>query len=190
MKTTKALLATLLLAGGLLTSTVVAPPQVTAEPIFKLAQNAQWKSWNWPQYNVKFQLPVDMKILRSNASEFSLTSPNFSVYIVPWKDSSLSAKQVAYQAYKTYTVVSNKTVQAEGDISVDISESGFNGYMVFGKGWDTKAGRWLHYGLVGMASKEHENNFYIRYAWWDEPNTNAYYEQLSESIAKTFAEME
>jgi hypothetical protein len=52
------------------------------------------KDWDWKDYNVKFQVPADFKITKSDGSTFVATNEKINLSIYPKKGENLTAKKM------------------------------------------------------------------------------------------------
>jgi len=126
----------------------------------------KWQNYTWDEYDMQFQIPTNFTVRENSSSIFTADDGStFTFQIVPWKDASLTANDVANLGYKKLNAV---------DVIIDVDHkiklSGFSGYEIIGTGYQGES--LLHFAVLGFIDKNSPVNFYAYCLFWDDKNTN------------------
>ncbi|OHD12736.1 MAG: hypothetical protein A2Y41_09100 [Spirochaetes bacterium GWB1_36_13] len=156
---------------------------LTAAGHVNQADAASWKGWKWDAFKIKFQLPSNLFVTEASKTRLVATDKReFTMTVAPWKDATLTQKDVANRGFNNYTAISNKERIEEGDMG---DFNGFKGYYIYAFG--QSSGKDLYFVVVGLIDPYSPINFYVTFAWWDKAQNNNKFENLSYQISKTFA---
>ena len=130
----------------------------------KKADAQAMKNWTWDRYNLSFKLPYRMRVTRNNRRGFIAKMSGLILKIKPWKSRRSTARSSAMYGYGSYRIVRRKRIRKKRYIR---GRSGFQRYLILGDGYVGRSP--AYFAVIGLASKNSSNNFYVR-MWWKKYN--------------------
>lgn len=143
--------------------------------------DATWEDITWNKYNLKFSLPSDVKETENTDNKYIAESKSLTFEIYPWKDASLSEKEVADAAYEDLGI-DEKTVKITSKSKRDLN--GFSGYEILGEG--KIDGKEVNFSVLGFIDPNSSNNFAAYILYWKDGSEDVNIEterDIIESIA-------
>ena len=124
-----------------------------------------WKEMEWKSYGIDFKVPPDFEITDNTDKFFSASGSGFTLSLVPWKDSTLTAEDAAAKAQANLEATDVIIVSRE---KVDLK--GFDGYEIIGSG--KQDGRPMLFAVLGFIDPHSDANFSAYILFWNDPNEN------------------
>ncbi len=133
-------------------------------PCLLFAQSG-WNQLTWPAYGIDFMLPENFVIIESSSEMYVAESKGFSFAIRPWRDSTLTAEQVAARALEQLNADS---VEITFRDKIDLD--GFEGYEMIGAG--QQDGSDLFFVALGFIDPVSDLNYSAYILFWHDPLTD------------------
>jgi hypothetical protein len=121
-----------------------------------------WIQLTWPAYGIDFELPENFVIIESSPETYMAESKGFSFSMRPWRDSTLTAEQVAAKALAELNA-DNVSITFRDKIDLD----GFEGYEMIGAG--EQEGNGLFFVALGFIDPLSDLNYSAYILFWHDP---------------------
>ena len=151
-------------------------------------QAQQMRIWTWKQYKLKFKLPSTWTVKDNGANgKFKAVGKAVSMNIVPWRDASRTAKDVALAAYRSSSSIKGKRITRQEYVAG--SHGGLKEYLIVAEGWQNQNGkrRKVRIGIIGMINPKSSVNLYTRFFWWADGRYTSTNDGLTYKVAKSFS---
>ncbi len=152
------------------------------------AEAQQMRNWGWKRYRLNFKLPSTWTVKDNGArGKFKASGKAVSMRIVPWRDASRTAKDVAFAAYRSSTSIKGKRIVRKE--YVPGSHGSLKEYMIVAEGWQNQNGRRrkVRIGIIGMINPNSSVNLYARFFWWADGQYVKTNNRLTYQVAKSFS---
>ncbi len=125
------------------------------------------QTWRWAPHRVKFDLPKSFKVKMNNKDTF-IAKGEHDVTIKIQTITAEDAKAAAENGYNSYTVVLDKQILQQRELSADAS--GLTRYMIYGTGKSSRTKSPAKFGIVGLKNPRTGVTLYARFWWFDKHN--------------------
>lgn len=143
---------------------------------------SQFTNMNWKQYNLSFQVPINAVVQESSDVEYAANTDYLTISILPYKNATISANDVANQAY-TSVNATGKVIESDEKIVLN----GFEGYRIIGSGYQN--GKKLRFYCLGMIDPDSDINFKLFIYYWDDITYNAQCSRDANKIISSIKKM-
>lgn len=128
----------------------------------QLYSQSGWVQMTWPAYGIDFMLPENFAVFESSADHYIAQGNGFSFAIRPWRDSTLTAEQVAAKALEQLNA-EDAAITFRDKIDLD----GFEGYEIIGAG--RQEGSDLFFVALGFIDPLSDLNYSAYIMFWHDP---------------------
>jgi len=151
---------------------------------YKKISNTKYIKYNWKKYKLKFVIPKDSKVLKSESYFFSFRFMEMNFVIAPWID--YKNDNPVYVAKKGFKWITGENIKITSEKKLKIN--GFDTYNIVGN--VTKLSILNVFSVLGYVDKDSGSRFYIRTVFPVNNNNSTEYISIAAKVLTSFSKMD